>query len=148
MTPKSVGALMTRARQLLQTKQLSLRDVGIFDVMVFRCRTFGARFTSVSLRRLATLAGCCNDTVIAAIRRLEQAGILRKIKRRIRVRWALGIASRQATNEYEFLPPTTESTPSTVYREQASSTTVVRRESELERALERLRLDQPVDLPH
>lgn len=146
MTPAMVGALMKRARKLLQEKVIRRGDIATLDCMVFQCRGFGTRKTSISLRRLATLLGCCHDTVIEALRRLERAGFLRKDKRRVKVPWMGVMASRQATNVYEFLPPT-ESTISTVIREQASLPTVVPGDSPLERALKGLGSALSVDLP-
>lgn len=150
MTPKAVANFMRKARKLLQFFKLSQRDLAVLDCLVFRCRTYGARQTSIALRQLAKLAGCCKDTVIAALRNLEAAGLIRKQKHRVKVPWGLGLAWRQATNTYEFLAPATESTLSTAYRGQESLTTVVPSSALVDNALERLRkavLDHPVDFP-
>jgi hypothetical protein len=140
MTPMMVGDLMRKARKLLQTKAVTLRDIAILDTLLFRCRAPGTAKTSVSLTRLATLAGCCKDTVIAALQRLHVCGLIRKEHRRVKVDglW------RQATNIYEFLAPARESTTPPAYREQASFIP----DSPLEKALTRLRgLNYAVDLP-
>lgn len=144
MTPKMVGALMKKAREKLQKKSLRPQDLALLDAMIFRCRGPGMTKTSVSLTRLATLIGCCKQNVIGALRRLGLAGLLRKIKRRMKIPWMGGMASRQATNIYEFLPPATESAPQTVIREQSTPIP----ESVLEKALGRLRgLNEAVDFP-
>lgn len=143
-----VGALMKKAAGFLPKRELRPVDFTALHTLVFRCRAPGTSKTSISLRRLAKTMGVCKDTVIDAIGRLEGVGLIRKTKRRVRIKWGLGIASRQATNVYEFLPPTTGSIPSPVIGVQETSITVVDPESRLERALARLRLDQPVDFPH
>jgi len=118
MTPKTAGEVMRRARILLRAGELTPHQFCLLDCLMWRCRPPGSDRCTVSLRRIADLTRRAKDTVVAAMARFEALGIVRKVKRRVLVAWGGAVASRQATNTYVFLTPSTESTAATVYREQ------------------------------
>jgi DNA-binding Lrp family transcriptional regulator len=60
------------------------------------------------MKVLARLAGMARSTVIEGIRRLEELGLIQRIRRRVRVAWAGSIASRVVSNAYRLLVPDTE----------------------------------------
>jgi hypothetical protein len=143
MTPTQAGAYAHRLRVLLRAGEITHHQYALADCLLWSCRRPGAAQTSVSYSRLSRLAHLARATVAAGLRRLEALGLLRKTKRRLRVRWALGVASRQATNLYELIvQPGTEFTPRPVLREQENPSlpTVVTRPPDhpLEIALRRL----------
>lgn len=120
-TPIQAGAVMKRARILLRAGALTPHQFTILDCMVWSCRAPGQSLFSVSYSKLQRLAHVSRDTVWRGIARLEALGLIAKTKRRVLVRWALGIASRQATNAYRLIvpvdAPSTESDRRSVYRE-------------------------------
>ena len=119
MTPKMAGSVASRARKLLRCGKISRSSFVILDCLLWSCRPPGSDRTSVSYSRLQKLVCASRETVSKAIIALERCGIIRKIKRRVRVSWGTTVVSRQATNLYVLLP-TTESTQSTVYQGQVS----------------------------
>jgi DNA-binding Lrp family transcriptional regulator len=49
------------------------------------------------------------STVAAALKRLEALGVIERVKRRVRVAWGGGVASRQGVSSYVMrVPPDTE----------------------------------------
>jgi hypothetical protein len=105
MTPALSGALMRRARKLVRSGRLTAKQFVVLDALVWSCRAPGADRLSVSYRRMMALAHAARSTVADAITALERLGLLSRIKRRVRVPWGGGIASRQATNVYVLHPP-------------------------------------------
>lgn len=132
MTPTQAAALARRCRLLLRAGQLTHAQHSIADTLLWSCRAPGTPMVSVSYSRLQRLAHASRDSVVRAIRRLEELGLLRKTKRRVRIGWA----SRQVTNLYELLAPT-ESDGRPVHREQEKPPTVVRASPLLEAAISR-----------
>jgi hypothetical protein len=118
MTPTQAGALMRRARKLLRTGIITAKQFALLDCLVFSCRPTGADRCAVSFTRLAKLAHMARDTVRLGLASLERSGLLSRVKRRVRVVWGLGVASRQATNIYVL---STEAEERPVYREQGDS---------------------------
>lgn len=133
MTPKMAGSVASRARKLLRCGKITRSSFVILDCILWSCRPPGSDRTAVSYSRLQKLACASRETVSKAISSLERYGLLRKIKRRVRVAWGTTVVSRQATNLYVLLPPT-ESTQSTVYPGQVSN----QASPAIERALGRL----------
>jgi hypothetical protein len=108
MTPAQAGALMRRGRKLLRAGRLTPHQFTLLDCLVWSCRSPGSSRLTVSFTRMAKLAGQARATAIGGIATLERLGVLSRIKRRVRVVWGGGIASRQATNIYVLNPPDTE----------------------------------------
>ncbi len=103
MTPTLAGGLMRRARKLLRAGRLTHRQFLMLDCMVWSCRAPNSERLAVSYSRLCALARVSRSTVAAGIAALLDLGLLAKIKRRVRVIWGGGMASRQATNVYVLL---------------------------------------------
>ena len=117
MTPRQAGLTMKAARKLLRRGKLKAYDMAVLDCLLWSCRTPGAAWATVSLANLSKLTSLCKESVVAALGRIQATGMMKKHKRRMKVKWALGWASRQMTNRYEFRPLSeffTESVPATV----------------------------------
>ncbi len=68
------------------------------------------RHVNASLKVLGRLAGQGRSTVADGVRRLEALGLVKRVRRRVRVAWVRGgQASRQIANAYRLLVPDTES---------------------------------------
>lgn len=119
-TPKQAGAVMRRARKLLRAGEITHHQFALLDCLTWTCRPTGSDRTAVSYTRLQQLAGMARETVRNALRRFEDLGLLRRIKRRVRVLWGGALASRQATNIYVLLAPDTEFAPRPVLTGQGS----------------------------
>lgn len=100
MTPTQAGALMRRARMLLRSGDITHHQLTLMDCMVWSCRTPGSDRLTVSYSRLQRLAHMARDTIARGLARLEDLGLFRKVKRRVKMTWGRGVASRQATNMY------------------------------------------------
>lgn len=120
MTPTQAAATARRLRVLLRAGKLTHHHYALADCMLWACRAPGADRLTASYSKLQALAHMARATIAAGIASLERLGILARIKRRVRVRWALGIASRQAANGYVFAVPTTEFSSQPVDRELGS----------------------------
>jgi hypothetical protein len=131
MTPSNAGALVRRARKLLRAGKLTHSQYVLLDCLVWSCRQPGSDRLSVSYTRLQQLAHQARDTVCRGLRRLGELGLLDRVRRRVRVVWGGGVASRQATNVY-ILRTATESDQRPVHRE------LQKKEGALEQALGRL----------
>lgn len=105
-----------RLRRLRAAGHLTPHAYAVADTLLWDCRLSGCDTTQVGYARIAELAGVCRSTVAESIQRLRDLGVLTWKKTRLRVKWALGIASRQWRNVYQFLPPppTESATPPTV----------------------------------
>jgi hypothetical protein len=141
MTPTQAGHLMKSARLAARAGNLTHAQFQLFDTMLWSCRAPGSPWCSASYTRLAKLAHMARSMVSGAIRRFEELGLLKRIKRRVRVAWGGVVASRQATNGYVFTPKPTESGDRPADRGQEiltlASMPEIRKESELEMALSR-----------
>jgi DNA-binding transcriptional MocR family regulator len=109
LTAAQAGRAAYKARRLRSQRQITLSQFVLHDCLLWQARKPGQGRLTISLRRLAALSGLTRSTVAAGVQALERLGLIRRIKRRIRVAWALGVASRQAANGYEIVPPDTES---------------------------------------
>jgi DNA-binding transcriptional MocR family regulator len=121
LTPAECGAVAKRGRKLLRRGLLTHRQLVLLDALLWSCRspTTGALVVSYSvLQRLTHMA---RETVARAVQRLEELGLLSRIKRRIRESWHNGgTRTRQATNAYLLHPPPadhSESSGATVDRQ-------------------------------
>lgn len=71
--------------------------------MLWTARKPGSGVLTASLAVLARLAGQARSTAAEGVRRLEQLGLLQRIRRRVRVAWIGGAtASRQVANAYRL----------------------------------------------
>jgi len=117
LTSAEAGAIAKRARKLLRKGRLTAKEFVILDTLLWSCRRHGEAAATVSYSALQKLAHVARDTIAKGLRKLAQLGLLQAIKRRVRVVWGGGTASRQATSSYVLIAPTTESSAPTVPRE-------------------------------
>jgi hypothetical protein len=117
LSPQDAGDLASRARRALRRGLLTHRELVLFECLLWQCRRHGQDAACVSYNRLCDLAHVSRGVVAAGLRRLGQLGLVAVIKRRIRVVWGGGVASRQGTNTYRFSAQRTEFTPPTVIEE-------------------------------
>jgi hypothetical protein len=103
------GAIATRGRQLLRRGLITHAQHSLLDTILWAARRPGSATLIASLEMLARLAGQARSTATGGIRRLEDLGVLQRIRRRIRVAWAAGaVASRIVANAYRLMTPDTE----------------------------------------
>jgi hypothetical protein len=102
------GAIATRGRLLLRRGAITAHQYALLDTILWGARRPGSATLIASLGTLARLAGQARSTATEGIRRLEELGLLQRIRRRVRVAWAGSIASRVVSNAYRLLAPGTE----------------------------------------
>jgi hypothetical protein len=102
MTPYQAGAIAARIRLLRRQRVLTAHQAALADVMLWSARKPGSAVLTASLATLARLAGQARSTTTAAVRRLEELGLIQRIKRRVRVAWGGSIASRVVANGYRL----------------------------------------------
>jgi Fe2+ or Zn2+ uptake regulation protein len=96
----------SRLRKLLRRKEITRSDLAIADTLLWSCRRPGTPDARVALGKLASLTSASRNTVIKALRRLCELGVIRVRKTRIRVAWGDSVASRQGVNIYSFIART------------------------------------------
>lgn len=116
MNPEQVGAVMRFAGRALEVGTMTAKAHALLHAMIFRCRAPGCALLSASYPKLMKMAHSARDTVAKCLAQLEQLGVLRRTKTRVRVAWLGGTASRQGTNTYEILVPHTASGSQTAFR--------------------------------
>ena len=117
LTPAEAGAIAARARKLLRKGRLTAKEFVLLDCLLWSCRRNGEAASTVSYSALQKLAHMARYTIATGLRKLAEMGLLQAIKRRVRVVWGGGTASRQATSSYVLIAPTTESSAPTVPRD-------------------------------
>jgi hypothetical protein len=117
LSGQHAGAIAKRARQLVQDGQITHHQLALLEVLLWRCRRHGQAAACASYSALQRLGHMARETVWAGLARLEELGIVQRIKRRVRVPWLGRNASRQATNCYIFRAPETGFAGRTVHRE-------------------------------
>jgi DNA-binding MarR family transcriptional regulator len=128
------GQIAMRGRQLLRRRFLTPHQYALLDTVLWAARRPGSATLIASLQVLARLAGQARSTVAEGIRRLEELGLLQRIRRRVRVAWiGGGQASRQVANAYRLIVPDTESAARPA-REQPSIISIIEATSEAQRA--------------
>ena len=121
LSPTQAGAIAKRARRLLRRGLLTHRQLALLDCLLWSCRRPDTGAIVVSYTALQRLAHVARATVAAGLRRLEELGLLSRVKRRVRVLWANGgQQSRQAVSAYVLHVPAgdCEFSARTVIREQ------------------------------
>jgi hypothetical protein len=93
----SKNLLLAAAARLISGSELK-----VGSALLWRCRPPGGEVARVSYSRLAKLAGVARSTAVQAVARLRELGLLVREKTRLRVRWSLGVASRQGCNLYRW----------------------------------------------
>jgi hypothetical protein len=110
LSPTQAAAIARTGRRLLQAGSITHHQLALLDALLWRCRKHGQAAACASYSGLQRLCHMARDTVWTGLQRLEQLGLIRKVKQRIRIGWV----SRQATSIYVF---STESGERTVYKE-------------------------------
>lgn len=117
LTPSDAAAIAKRARALLRAGRITHRQLALVDCLLWSCRSPVTGAISASYTALQRLVHVSRGTIAAALRTLQELGVLTRIKRRVRVVWHQGgTATRQATSGYVLHPPAahTESAGRTV----------------------------------
>jgi hypothetical protein len=110
-----------RLRKLHRAGRISHATYAVGDALLWSCRAPGRDEAQISYDRLAKLAGVGRSTATEAVKRLRALGVLSWRKTRLRVAWALGVASRQGRNVYRlFAAPITESGQQSIDSKQVS----------------------------
>jgi hypothetical protein len=103
------GGIAARVRLLRRQRLLTAYEAALADVMLWTARKPGSACLTASLAVLARLAGQARSTATAAVRRLEELGLIQRIRRRVRMPWHGGrTASRQVANAYRLIALATE----------------------------------------
>jgi hypothetical protein len=106
LTPAECGAIAKRGRKLLRRGLLTHRQLVLLDALVWSCRSPATGALVVSYSVLQRLTHMARETVARGLHRLEELGLLSRIKRRIRESWHNGgTRTRQAMNAYLLHPP-------------------------------------------
>ena len=106
LSPAQAGAIAKRARKLLRRGLLTHRQLALLDCLLWSCRRPDTGTIVVSYSALQRLARVARATVAAGLRRLEELGLLSRVRRRVRVLWANGgQQSRQAASAYVLHVP-------------------------------------------
>jgi hypothetical protein len=98
LSPAQASDIARRGRRLLQAGEITHHQLALLDCLLWRCRKHGQAAACVSYSGLQRLCHMATDTVWRGLARLEQLGLIRRVKRRVRVAWA----TRQATSLYVF----------------------------------------------
>ena len=103
LSGREAGSLATRVRLLRRQRLLTAHQAALADVMLWSARRPGSGLLTASLAVLARLAGQARSTATEGIRRLEELGIIQRIRRRVRVAWGGSVASRVIANGYRMV---------------------------------------------
>jgi DNA-binding Lrp family transcriptional regulator len=110
LSGREAGDIATHARYLLRRRVITPFQHALLDVMLWGARKPGSATLIAPLKALARMAGQGRSAVAEGIKRLEELGLLQRIRRRVRVTWiGGGQASRQVANLYRLIVPHTES---------------------------------------
>lgn len=110
MTPSQAGDLMRCCRAAVARGVIAAEVTAVLDYLLFLARKPGQDRCQASLSTMQRNLHLRRQKLIDAIRRLEQLGVLRKVKTRVRVAWQGLFASRQGTNIYVFTKPVAAAT--------------------------------------
>jgi DNA-binding MarR family transcriptional regulator len=113
--------LMTRAHRLVVEGQLTLKEYGLLSHMLFKERAQGRDRCEVSYGTLARKLHVGRAFLSAAITKLEDLGLLARVRS---WHWLTVLGrkvKRQATNLYIFPAPTAEFCGKTVLREDSKT---------------------------
>jgi hypothetical protein len=102
------GAIAARGRLLLRRRVITHAQHSLLTALLFGARRPGSAVLVASLATLARIAGQARSTATEGIARLEDLGLLQRVRRRVRVAWAGSIASRVVANAYRLVVPDTE----------------------------------------
>jgi hypothetical protein len=98
LSPTQAADIARRGRRLLQDGSLTHHQFCLLETLLWRSRRHGQDAACASYSALQRLTHMARDTVWTGLARLEQLGLIRKVRRRVRVGWA----TRTATSIYVF----------------------------------------------
>ena len=134
LSPAQAGVLAARVRLLRRRRLLTAHQAALADVLLWGGRRPGSGLLVASLGCLARLAGQARSTATEGIRRLEELGLIQRIRRRVRVAWGGSVASRVVANAYRIVPADTETGPRPAERSLSVISTVETPNSEVKAA--------------
>ena len=102
ISPHQAGSLMRRLRQLVSEKRLRAHHTAAYDYLLFLARPHGSDRCQVSYAAMQRNLHLRRERLVEAIRDLEAAGLLRKVRSWVWVEWQGLRVKRQATNTYVF----------------------------------------------
>ena len=106
LTPSETAGIAKRGRKLLRRGTLTHYQLVLLDCFLWCCRQPGSGAIVVSYTALQRLAHMARETVARGIQALERAGLLSRVKRRVRIAWHQGgVRVRQLVNAYLLHPP-------------------------------------------
>ena len=106
LTLDEAAATAKRGRKLLRRGELTHHQLVLLDCFLWSCRRPGTGAVVVSYTALQRLAHMARETVARGVAALERAGLLSRIKRRVRIAWHQGgVRVRQLANAYRLHPP-------------------------------------------
>ena len=93
---------MRRLRQLVSEKALRAHHTAAYDYLLFLARPHGSDRCQVSYAAMQRNLHLRRERLVEAVRDLEAAGLLRKVRSWVWVEWQGLRVKRQATNTYVF----------------------------------------------
>jgi len=130
-------AAFRRGRALKRRQQITATSLLVLDAILWVFRRANSECAVVSYREICAQVGCSPTTLSRCLTALENARLLRRQKRRVRIAW-LGrcVASRQLVTRYWL--PRTDSTAGSVPGEEVCKIDLPVMPRALEAALGRL----------
>jgi Helix-turn-helix domain len=142
LSPNHAKRIAAYGRGLRELRLLTPHDFAVLDTMLWTLRKPGEAALEPSYADIARKAGVKRDTVISAVKKLVQFGLLTKTKRWLIVQWgraASNLTARQRPNLYVFASfPLELATPS-------PSTEIDILVSRVERQVARERANSPLE---
>ena len=106
MDPRATGRLCAQAARLLRAGQINAKAFAVFNCLVHHLgRPRHHSFVDASYAEMQALLHERRETVVAAIGRLCDVGLLRKQKRGSLIEWRRGKRWAQLANRYHLSPP-------------------------------------------
>lgn len=110
MTPTQAASTAKHGRRLMRRGDITPRDFGLLDCLLWSCRQPGTRFARVTYDRLQMLARLGREGIAAGLRRLEAAKLLTRHRQRSGARVAANVyelhAAPDRPDSSEFGQPT------------------------------------------
>jgi hypothetical protein len=104
LSPAQASDIARRGRQLLQTGQLTHCQYSLLDALLWRCRRHGQAGACASYSALQRLCHMARETVWTGLATLQELGLIRKLKQRIRCSvtftWRQGLCASRNTDKF------------------------------------------------
>ena len=138
ISPHQAGSLMRRLRQLVSEKVLRAHHTAAYDYLLFLARPHGRDRCQVSYAGMQRNLHLRRERLVEAVRDLEAAGLLRKVRSWMWVEWQGIRVKRQATNIYIFPTLTPE------FRGRTTNRVSLKKEAKKEAQEQRMPTSPPV----